>query len=175
MSGLLMPAHQRAAIQRQKKEAAAAENIQRTSVHALHSDDFVTPKEVQNQLGQLSDYLAERRAVEELYHLPEPCGWRLTILVLTIPEKSDGGVIIVDDAKEQRSLASPQGIVLSMGSAAYKDESRFPDGAWVRLGDRIQFTKYDATMFQIANGQRLGTLNDTQPIAVIDRNWEIPR
>ncbi len=84
------------------------------------------------------------------------------------------GIIIVEDAKEARALSSPQGIVIAMGDDTYSDPERFSE-PWVKVGDRISFVKYDATMFQIANGQRLGFMNDTQPIATIDKDWSIPQ
>lgn len=172
MSGLLLPRHQMASHMK-AKNAAAAENIKKTSVHRLDSDDFITPIEVLNQIDMLQAYIELRREEELDYSLPHPTGWKLMVLVLTIPEKSTGGVIIVDDAKEARSLASPQGVVVAMGSQTYNDPDRF-DEPWVAVGDRITYIKYDASMFQIANGQRLGFLNDTQPVSVIDNGWEIP-
>ena len=139
----------------------------------MDSDDFISPVEVQEQLHKLQKYIDTRREEDSLYQLPVPSGWRLMVLVLTIPEKSAGGVIVLDDAKEARSLASPQGVLLALGSQAYKDPDRFKE-PWHAVGDRIQFVKYDATMFQLANGQRLGTLNDTQPVATIDAGWGVP-
>ena len=162
--GLLMP----------KSALAAATAIQKTKVHRIDSDDWATKSDVQQQLDQLNGYLTERRVEEADYALPSAVGWKLMVLMVTIPEKSAGGVIVVDDAREQRSLASPQGVVLDVGPQAFKDPSRF-DEPWVRVGDRISFVKYDATMFQLGNGQRLGFLNDTQPVSVIDKGWTIPR
>ena len=162
------------------KHMAMASSIKKSSVHAMNSDDFVTPNEVASQLQVLGEYIHQRREeVQKDYALPKPTGWKIMVLMLTIPEKSSGGVIVVDDAKEQRSLASPQGVVLAVGPAAYQDADRFSDGhgnlaPWVEAGDRITLVKYDASMFQIANGQRLGFINDTQPIAVIDKGWEVP-
>jgi len=173
MSSLLVPKHY-------QQQASAATNIAKSSVHRMDSDDFLTPKDVAEQLAQLQSYITQRReeTADENYHLPAPSGWKLMILMLTIPEKSAGGIIVMDDAKEQRSLSSPQGVVLAMGPAAYTDRERFSVNgelvAWHEVGDRITLIKYDASMFQIANGQRLGFLNDTQPIATIDKGWAVP-
>ena len=170
MSKLLVPKHY--------AQSSVAENIKSTAKHRLDSDDFVTPMNVAQQLDDLQGYLVLRRQEEPEYKLPQPSGWKLMVLMLTIPETSDGGVIVVDDAKEQRALASPQGVILAMGPAAYTDRERFTvEGElvkWHAVGDRITLVKYDASMFQIANGQRLGLLNDTQPIATIDTGWEVP-
>ena len=166
MSKLLLPKHA-------VREAAAANAIQRSSRHRIDSDDWATGNDVRDQLVQLAQYLADRREAEPDYRLPHPTGWKIMMLMLTIPEKSAGGVIVIDDAKEQRSVSSPQGVVLAIGEQAYQDPSRF-SGPWLRVGDRATVVKYDASMFQLSNGQRLGFVNDTQPISVIDRDWGVP-
>lgn len=172
---LILPKHQQAALARDNSAATA---IAQTAVHRMDSDDFLSPSDVGEQLDQLQDYLDLRRETDKSYKLPQPSGWKLMVLMLTIPEKSTGGVIVVDDAKEQRSLSSPQGIILAMGPAAYTDRERFSvEGElvkWHDVGDRITFVKYDASTFQIANGQRLGFFNDTQPVSTIDKGWVLP-
>lgn len=174
MTGLLLPKRMQGTPQR---ATSGGEAIGKSSVHRMDSDDFVTRDNVTEQLEQLKAYVAERREEEPDYTLPKPSGWKLMVLMLTIPETSAGGVIVVDDAKEARALASPQGVILDMGPAAYSDPDRFMvDGVltpWHDIGDRITITKYDAGMFQIANGQRLGFINDTQPIATIDKGWAL--
>jgi co-chaperonin GroES (HSP10) len=179
MSGLLLPRHVHAATRAKSRDDAAATSIKKTARHRMDSDDFLSLKDVQSQLDELQNYINDRRAEEEGYQLPKPLGWRVMVLMLTIPETSAGGVIVIDDSKEQRSLASPQGVVLALGHAAYSDPARFTVNGrlydWCSVGDRITFMKYDASMFQIANGQRLGYLNDTQPISVIDKNWGVPQ
>jgi co-chaperonin GroES (HSP10) len=177
MSGLLLPKSTIAQM-RKASHDATAQNIQNTAIHRMDSDDFIDPAGVKDQLLQLEAYIAARRKEQPDYHLPRPSGWRLQVLMLTIPTTSAGGVMIVDEAREQRAMSSPQGVILAMGPSCYSDPNRFTvNGAlrpWHKVGDRIQFVKYDAQMFQIANGQRLGTLTDTQPVATIDEGWEVP-
>lgn len=143
------------------------------------SDDFVSRSAVRDQLAQLQDLITSEREQFPDYQLPKPIGWRLQVLVLTHPEQSDGGVILVDEERDRRALASPQGVVINMGASAYSDPARFTvDGElnpWCRVGDRIQFVKYDAPLYMLGNGQRLGILTDTQPIAVIDIGWKTPK
>lgn len=175
MTGLLLPPHQAAMVKRR----AAADAIQRSSINQMASDDFVTLKEAQRQLDQLQAYIDERRSFEPGYSLPRSMGWRISVLMLTIPETTDGGLHIVEEQREARALASPQGIVLDVGESAFQDAGRFSINGqikpWVRPGDRILWRKYDVTMFQLGNGQRLGFMNDTQGFAIIDRNWTVPQ
>jgi hypothetical protein len=179
MTGLVLPRHVAANLQKQKQEAAATAISGRSAtVTRYDSDDFVSVGDVKAQLEKLQDYIDTRRQTEPDYQLPRPSGWKLMLLILTIPDETSGGLIMIDDSKEARSLASPQGVILAMGPAAYSDHARFTvDGLlhpWHKPGDRISFVRYDANMFQVANGQRLGFLNDTQPVALIDKDWKVP-
>lgn len=180
-TGLVLPRHTYVAEQRRKaglRDEAVAANIAKSSHHRMDSDDFVTREDVAFQLHLLNGYIQARLSEDPDYHLPKPVGWRMQLLMLTIPDVSSGGVIVPDEAREQRSMASPQGVVLAMGGGCYKDPARFKlDGKlepWCAVGDRVQLVKYDAQFYQIANGQRLGVVTDTQPVAVIDSGWEVP-
>ena len=177
-SPLILPRATAQALQAERQQSAVADSIQRSSVNHLTSDDFVTAKEVQRQLAELHEYIEDRRAVEPDYRLPHPAGWRVSVLMLTVPEVTDGGVHIVDEMREARGMASPQGIVLALGASAFQDRSRFViDGVltpWLHVGDRVIWKKYDVTTFQIGNGQRLGFMNDTQAVATIDAGWPVP-
>lgn len=167
---LLVPRHY-------KRATEAAQSIAASAVHRLDSDDWANASNVREQMQALDAYIQQRREEDPAYRLPQPSGWKIMVLILTIPEKSAGGVHIVEDAREQRALASPQGVILAMGPAAYTDPDRFKVNGelqpWHVVGDRITFVKYDAAMFQLANGQRLGFLNDTQPLSRIDAGWQL--
>lgn len=171
---LILPRHV-ADARRKQQQSSVANAITKSATNHLSSDDFVTFNDVISQLGELKAYIQERQQTEPDYALPSPLGWRIAVLMLTIPEVSAGGVHMVDDMREARSVASPQGVVLAMGSAAYQDPARFAEGGeitpWVCVGDRILWKKYDVTTFQLANGQRIGFMNDTQPVGIVDRNW----
>lgn len=172
MPSMILPKH--IADERRRQQSGLQNDaMSRVATHRIDSDDWATTADVKQQLEDLQTYIDSRREKEPDYKLPSPTGWKIMVLMLTIPEKSSGGVIIVEDAKEARSLASPQGVVLKVGNQAYLDPSRF-SAPWVQAGDRITLVKYDASMFQLGNGQRLGFLNDTQPISTIDKDWIVP-
>lgn len=166
MSKLILPKHMAGQV---ASDRQLADMISKTSKHRIDSDDFVTKPDVRDQLEKLTDYVNERHE-EDGYELPQPSGWKLMCLALTIPDKV-GNVIVIDDAKEARSLATPQGVILAMGPGCYVDPVRFPAGPWHVIGDRISWVKYDATMFQLSNGQRLAFLTDTQPLSRLDGQW----
>lgn len=174
MSKLMLPPHV-AAEHKRRKEAAVVQSITKSATNSLTSDDFVTPEEVVSQIKQLEDFIRERQETDPRYDIPRALGWRLTVLMLTIPETTAGGVHVVDDMRESRAMSSPQGVVLQVGPMAYQDRARFElDGGlapWVSVGDRVIWKKYDVSTFMLANGQRLGFMNDTQPIGLVDSGW----
>jgi co-chaperonin GroES (HSP10) len=163
---------------KKRREAAIAASMSAGTTNALMSDDFASKDDVTRQLLQLQEYLDSRREQDPAYHLPKPSGWRIQVLMLTIPETTSGGLHVIDENREARSMASPQGVILAIGPGAYRDPARFEVNGvltpWHAVGDRIQFVKYDAQPFQLPNGQRLGILTDTQPVALLDSGWEVP-
>lgn len=148
-----------------RREQAAADNIAASSKTALSSDEFLTPDDVKDQVHRLIDYIASGA------RLPQPVGWRIAFLILQPPERTAGGLELPSDVTEEYAYKSMQGICLDMGMGAYTDKERFPVGPWVKTGDRLVFKRYDAQLYDLANGQTIGLMNDTQPIAVIDDGW----
>ena len=185
--GLVLPRHvhehrQAELLAVQRKDADKRQDaLVGTQLHRMDSDDFVSIADVAKQLETLQAYADARRSAEghDGYKLPKPLGWKVALLALTIPEETHGGVLMLDEAREARSLATPQGVVLQLGSAAYRDPDRFKFDddlePWVKVGDRISFVKYDAAFFQLSNGQRIAFITDTQPLSLIDGPWEVPQ
>jgi chaperonin GroES len=99
--------------------------------------------------------------------LPEPTGYRLLIALPEIDEKTEGGVIMPDSLKSAEETASIVGFVLKVGPTAYKDATRFPDGAWCKEGDFIIFRSYSGTRFKI-HGKEFRLINDDTVDAVVD-------
>lgn len=153
-----------ATMQRTRDEKAAA-SIAHSSKHELSSDEFMSHTDVDHQIDTLKKYVAGNRERFQQYFLPRPVGWRIAMLILQPPEKTSGGLELPTDVTEAYAHKSMQGVVIALGGSAYTDRERFPDGPWAKLGERILFKRYDAQTFELANGQRLGFLNDTQPIA----------
>lgn len=159
MSGILLPKHEIAAMR--AKEAAA-----RSSVN-LSSDEFVTPEQIRKQVAQFAT---------EIDTPPRPAGWRISVLMLTTPDMTDGGLHLLDEERERRSIVSPQGVVVALGAGAYQptstDDLRFAaTGAWCKRGDRVLFQRYGGRAFRLRNGQVVITINDTDVSDVIDGGW----
>jgi len=136
------------------------------SAVSVTSDDFLTPRQIRHQIDSMP-----KRAMEI-----EPAGWRLSVLVLTTPEQTEGGVLLIDEERERRSVTSPQGIVLRLGRGAYAptspDDERFKiSGPWCKTGDRVLFQRYGGRVVRLHNGQALAILLDSDISGVIDSGW----
>jgi co-chaperonin GroES (HSP10) len=101
-----------------------------------------------------------------LDRLPKPTGWRLLILPYRGKGKTGGGVFLPDQTIERESVATVCGYVLVVGSLAYKDEEKFPTGAWCAEKDWVIFGRYAGARFKIDGGE-VRILNDDEVIAVI--------
>ena len=101
-----------------------------------------------------------------LDRLPKPTGWRILILPYTLPETTKGGIVLADETRQREQLATNVGYVVSLGPDAYKDEGKFPDGAWCKEGDWVMFGRYAGSRFKI-EGAEPRLLNDDEILAVI--------
>ena len=156
---LILPKH----VAAQMRSRHAADGPVPAAPSAISTDDFIDPQHIAEQVAQFLRYEGA---------IPRPVGWRVAVLVLTLPDVTAGGVHLVDDHREARAIASPQGIVIALGEQAYDDDTRFKSKTpWVSVGDRVLFQKYGGRMYQLRNGQRIAVLNDTDFSAVVDRGW----
>ena len=78
--------------------------------------------------------------------LPDPKGFKLLVALPELEEKTDGGVFLPEQVRERESLSTVVGFVLKMGSIAYKDDKKFPDGPWCKEGDWVVFRSYSGTV-----------------------------
>ena len=114
-------------------------------------------------------YTAENAAPDEglKAKLPEPKGYKLLIALPEMDTKTAGGVYIPDERRGAEETASIIGYVISMGPDAYKDEKKFPSGAWCAEGDFIIFRSYSGTRFKVS-GKEFRLINDDTVEAVVE-------
>ena len=99
--------------------------------------------------------------------LPQPQGYKVLIGVPEISEKTEGGVFLPDGLKTAEETASIIGFVMKLGPDAYKDEKKFPNGAYCKEGDFVIFRSYSGTRFKI-HGKEFRLINDDTVEAVVD-------
>jgi co-chaperonin GroES (HSP10) len=91
----------------------------------------------------------------------------MLIALPELEEKTDSGIYLPEQVREKESLATVVGFVLKMGSLAYKDPAKFPDGPWCKEGDWVLFRAYSGTRIKI-HGREFRIINDDTVEAVVE-------
>jgi co-chaperonin GroES (HSP10) len=100
-------------------------------------------------------------------HIPRPTGWRLVVLPYRGAQKTKGGILLADQTIERQQVTTVCAYVLSVGDLAYKDEAKFPTGAWCKEGDWVVFGRYAGARISIDGGE-IRILNDDEILARIN-------
>lgn len=99
--------------------------------------------------------------------LPEPKGYRI---LCAVPQADDtfgeSKIVKPDSLVKAEETGTVILFVLALGSEAYSDTARFPNGAWCRKGDFILVRAYAGTRFKI-HGQEFRLINDDTVEAVV--------
>ena len=109
---------------------------------------------------------------KEVEKIPEPTGFRIVILPLTLKAKTKAGLHLTDETIEQAQITTNVCKVLKIGPDAYGDTERFPKGPWCKEGDWILITKYAGSRIKIEGGE-LRIINDDEVLAAIDHPRDI--
>ena len=104
---------------------------------------------------------------KEATQLPEPTGYRILIAIPEKEDKTEGGILKADETIRNEEVATITGFVLKMGPDCYKDELRFPTGAWCSEGDFVVFRAFSGTRIKI-HGKEFRIINDDSVEAVVD-------
>ncbi|OYW72994.1 MAG: hypothetical protein B7Z37_23315 [Verrucomicrobia bacterium 12-59-8] len=106
--------------------------------------------------------------VEEAVRNVDVSGWRILIVLPKMKERSDGGIHIDPALLEKEKLAACMGYVAKVGSDAYMDKRKFPNGPWCKEGDWVLFKSYSGTRIQSrVTGIELRIINDDTVEGVI--------
>ena len=103
----------------------------------------------------------------EVEKVPTPTGFRIVLFPLKLDSKTASGIHLTDDTIEQSQITTNICKVLKLGIDAYKDKTRFPNGAWCKEGDWVLITKYAGSRIRIDGGE-LRIINDDEILAVLD-------
>ena len=107
--------------------------------------------------------------------IPKPVGYHVLIVIPKIADTHVGSTLLKDATTLKHDhLLTMIGLVIDMGSQAYKDKSRFPDGPWCNVGDFVMFRPNSGTRFRIS-WQEYRLLNDDTIEAVITDPSKIER
>lgn len=98
--------------------------------------------------------------------LPQPTGYRLLIIPYYPAEKTKGGVYIPDQVRDREAFATVAAYVVRLGPDAYKDEQKFPSGAWCKEKSWILIGRYAGNRFKV-DGLEVRIINDDNVISTI--------
>jgi co-chaperonin GroES (HSP10) len=98
--------------------------------------------------------------------LPEPVGYKILAIKPKIEEQTEGGIIKPQDSLRKEEQGAVVCLVLKLGSLAYKDTTRFPDGPWCKEGDFILLGAYRGSRFAV-DGEEFILLNDDMVEGVV--------
>ena len=121
-------------------------------------DGAVPPQGKRDEKEKLEPKLASQ--------LPEPKGYKLLIALPEIDEVTEGGIIKSIQSQHEESISTVVGWVMSMGSDAYVNFSRFPTGPYCKVGDWVVFRAFSGTRIKI-HGREFRLINDDTVEAVV--------
>ena len=93
--------------------------------------------------------------------LPNLPGYHVLVRPVTIRETTKGGIMLPDSVKNDIAYLTTVGKVLSLGDLAYKDEDKFPNGNWCKVGDYVCYRNHAGQKFYY-KGIKLLLLYDDQ-------------
>ena len=93
----------------------------------------------------------------------KPLGDRIVVKVITRDEKTKGGILLPDTAKEKPT----EGEVMAVGTGKVLDNGqKLPLD--VKVGDRIIFSKYAGTEVTV-NGEELVIFSERDVLAIVEK------
>ena len=97
--------------------------------------------------------------------LPTPVGATLLVELEVLPEKTKGGIIIVEQTRTNDAYLATRGIVVDMGPDCYKGSpDAFLSGEYCRVGDPVFFQKNAGLQLNV-NGKEYRIMRDTAVLA----------
>ena len=113
---------------------------------------------------------------EELeLQLPKPVGYRVLVALPKVEDKYEGTELLkTDKEKHYENIMSIIGVVIDMGTQAYSDKERFPEGAGGKQGDYVMFRANSGTRFRIG-GVEYRLMNDDSIEAIVPDPSSITR
>ena len=105
---------------------------------------------------------------EELeVQLPTPVGYRVLVALPEIEETYENTKVLKTNTEMRNEhIMSILGLVIDMGSQAYKDKERFGDTPWCKIGDFVMFRANTGTRFKIS-GKEYRLMNDDSIEAIV--------
>lgn len=107
-------------------------------------------------------------AEQKAKQLPDPSGYRILCAVPEVEETyGDSGLIKSAQTLHHEELLTTVLFVMKLGPDCYRDETRFPNGAWCKEGDFVLVRPHAGTRVKI-HGRDFRIINDDAVEAVVE-------
>ncbi len=106
---------------------------------------------------------AEKKAKQ----IPIPSGFHILCMVPEAEDKFDSGIIKADATVFAEERLTTVLFVMELGPDCYKDEKRFPTGAWCKKGDFVLVRPNTGSRLKI-HGREFRIINDDAVEGVVD-------
>jgi co-chaperonin GroES (HSP10) len=99
--------------------------------------------------------------------LPNLNGYHILVRPMSVKKKTKTGIILPDRTVDDISYLTTVGKVLSVGDVAYRDEKKFPNGPWCKVGDYVCYGKHTGIKMKY-KGIKLILMYDDQVMMTVD-------
>lgn len=133
------------------------------------TDPLILPPNVFSlpHLQQVDAPAADASDEDKAKTIPDPTGWKILCVVPDVSDKFENSSIVkAESFMKTEESATTVLFVVKVGPEAYKDEKKFPSGAWCKPGDFVLVRMYSGTRFKVY-GKEFRLLNDDQIDAVV--------
>jgi len=112
--------------------------------------------------------MSTQETQEKASQLPKPSGYHILCAIPEMEEKFDGSEIIKADVTRQNEETLTTVLyVVALGPDCYKDEKKFPNGAWCQEGDFVLVRPHSGSRLVI-HGKEFRLINDDTVEATVD-------
>jgi len=106
-------------------------------------------------------------AEQKAKQLPDPSGYRILCGIPEVDGKFESGLAKSNETMRYEEALTTVLFVIKMGPDCYKDESRFPSGAWCNEGDFVLVRPHAGTRVKI-HGREFRIINDDSVEGVVE-------
>lgn len=93
---------------------------------------------------------------------------KVLVLPQAVEKKTKGGLILTDEAVEKSEFGRQDGILIAAGPAAFRIEGWDEDAPRPQPGQRVMFSKYNASEVRGNDGATYWIMKDTAIMAVME-------
>lgn len=99
--------------------------------------------------------------------LPTPSGYRILCAIPEQEKEYESGIIKAELTVHNEEILTTVLFVVKLGADCYKDEKRFPNGAWCKEGDFILIRPHAGTKLVI-HGKEFRIINDDSVEGIVE-------